>query len=177
MILDAAILLILVLFCLRSFRGGVQGEMLGAMGWIIAVLIAVGFSDKIGAMISGKIPAFETLSPYAAFAVILVGVRLLIGWALKLIPDALKAPIDIALKILSVAFGFIKGAFFISVLLLLLSNSSWQNKLKKQTDESRLYKPMTDFSKEVVKIVTENVPNMEDILKKLAANKKNIASR
>ncbi len=176
MILDIAILVVLVLFCLRSFRGGVQGEMMGAMGWILAILIAVAFSDAIGDAIAEKLPQFASISPFAAFTIILIGVRLLIGWALKLIPEVLKAPVDLALKVVSVAFGFIKGAFFISVLLLLLSSSSMQAKLDDQINGSRLYKPITNFSKEVVRIVTEKVPNVADILKNLAADKKNVAS-
>lgn len=164
MILDLAIVLILVLFCVRSFRGGLQGELLGAVGWILAILIAISFSTFLGSMITDQLPQFAVISNAVAFLFILVVLRFLIGWMVKLFPETSKGFSDVLFKVLSVAAGFFKGAFFTSVFLLLISHSSLQTKLDGQIGKSTLYSPMTDFSKYVVRIIVDKVPNVESIV-------------
>jgi uncharacterized membrane protein required for colicin V production len=171
MILDLAIVLILVLFCVRSFRGGIQGELLGAVGWILTVLVAISFSDKLGGLITEKLPQFAVISSSVAFIFVLVCLRLIIGWSIKLFPETSTGFADVIFKIVSVAAGFFKGAFFTSVFLLLLSQSTFQSKIDSQIGQSTLYSPLSDFSKIFVRFVTEKVPNVKPLLDRSAANK------
>jgi len=168
MILDLAIVLVLVLFCVRSFIGGIQGELLGATGWILAILIAISFSEIFGNIIADKVPQIAVFSSIAAFAFVLLILRLLIGWMVKLAPDSEKGSSNLLLRLVSVAMGFFKGAFFTSVFLLLLSQSALQPKLYDEIKDSSLYKPISDFSKHVVRIVTAKVPNVKPLLDRSA---------
>ena len=176
MILDLIIVLILVLFCVRSFRGGIRGELLGAVGWIIAVFIAIGLSKTLGSMITAKLPQFSVISSTVAFIAVLIGLRLVIGWMVKLFPESSKGFSGVLLNVTSVAAGFFKGAFFTSVFLLLLSQTAFLTQMDSQVSSSTLYGPLTAFSKQVVRVATEKVPNVKSVLDRTAANKENESS-
>lgn len=176
MILDLSIVLVLVLFCVRSFRGGLQGELLGAVGWLLAILVAVSFSDRIGDAIAGKVPQLAAVSFFVAFTIVLIGIRFAVGAIVKSFPENSKGVMSVLSMIIAVAAGFFKGAFFTSVFLLLMSQSSMQAKLEKQISESTLYHPLADFSKQVVRIVTDKVPNVKNILDKTTGRKEKNAT-
>jgi len=176
MILDLVIVLVLVLFCVRSFRGGLQGELLGVVGWLLAILVAISSNTMIGDAIASRVPQLAAISYLVAFALVLIGIRFAIGAMVKAFPESSKGAMPVVSRILAVAAGFFKGAFFISVFLLLLSQSSMQAKLEKQIGESTLYHPLADFSRQVVRIIVDKVPNVKNILDKTAINKEKNAA-
>ena len=143
------------------------GELMGAFGWIVAIVAAIGLSEPIGNMISTYLKQFQELSPYLSFFIIVILLRLLFMGIVKLIPDVLKGPMSIVLNIAASAFGFFKGAFFTSVVLLLLSRTSVQSTIDKYAQGGVLYPHIKDFSKQVVEISTEKIPNVKDVLQAL----------
>ena len=118
-------------------------------------------------IINQYVPQLNQLSPYLSFIIIVTVLRLLFGAIVKLIPDALSGPISVVLKIVATIFGFLKGAFFISVVLLLLTKTDVQAMIDQYADGSVFYPPLLNFSKQIVELTTEHVPNLEKILEKL----------
>lgn len=166
-LVDIVIILILALFCVRSLRTSVASELTGAIGWFVAILAAIGFSDPVGALFAKSVPSLKELSPYLSFLAIVIILRLLFGFLGKLIPEEPKGAVNIILKIIAAAFGFFKGAFFISVILLMISTSSLQSKVDQYTGSSFVYPHIKVFSLKVVTVITEHVPNVEALLKRL----------
>ena len=109
------------------------------------------------------------ISSVVAFILILIGLRLIIGSIAKSPQQSNKGFWYAVFQILSVASGFFKGAFFTSVLLLLISQSSLQDNLNSQIAQSTLYSPIADFSKHVVRIISDKVPNIKPLLDKTSS--------
>ena len=168
MFIDLVIVVILLLFCVRSYRAGMTGELMGAMGWIVAIVAAIGFSEPIGNMMSDKFEQFRELGPYVSFLIIVLILRLLFMAIVKLIPDSFKGPTAIILNIFASALGFFKGAFFVSVVLLLLSRTNVQPTIENYAQGGVLYPHLRDFSIDVVVFSTEKIPNVEAILQALS---------
>lgn len=166
-LVDVVIIVILALFCVRSLRAGIANELTGAMGWFMAILAAIGFSDPIGAALAQYIPSMAELTPYLSFLVILILLRLLFGFLGKLVPAEPKGFVVVLLNISAGAFGFFKGAFFVSVILLMISTSSLQTKVDAYTGSSLVYPHIKLFSLKVVDTITEHVPNVEALLRRL----------
>ena len=168
-LVDLGIVVILALFIVRSLRSSLASELTGAIGWLVAILAAIGFSDPIGNLLATYVPSFKELTPYLSFLAIVILLRLLFGFFGKLIPEEPKGPVAIILKVVAALFGFFKGAFFISVVLLLIStSSSLQSTLDGYTGSSLIYPHIKTFSLSVVSAVTEYVPNVEALLKRLS---------
>ncbi|MBN1480965.1 CvpA family protein [candidate division KSB1 bacterium] len=164
MIVDLVIVIVLVLFCVRSFKAGVKGELLGAIGWIVAVIAAIGLCTPIGDVLSDKLPQIAQLSPYVSFLIIVIFFRLLIMGLIKLIPEAPKGATAVIFNILAGVLGFFKGAFFLSVVLLLISTTDFQPTIESYAEGGAVYAQIKDFAVYVVNFVVEKVPNVETIL-------------
>lgn len=168
MILDVAIIVILILFGLRSYRNGLGGELLGTIGWIITILIALRFSSQLGDYLSNQFPQIHTLSSYLSFVIILVIIRLLLIGSARLIHEDRKGAFNFIFRLTSTAFGFIKGAFFSSIILLLLSISSIQPNVDKLAKNSKTYFSMKIFAIKTVDIIIDIAPEVYSIYVDLA---------
>jgi uncharacterized membrane protein required for colicin V production len=169
MIADGAILLVLLIFAVRSYRGGLPGEINGATGWILAILLAFGLTNVIAAVINQffKSGDLTTISRYLAFLLILISVRAISAWIVRVFPDDGVGKRGFFITALTVCCGLFKGAFFTSVVLLMLSTSSLQNKVDAYTPGALLYPHMRNFSRTVVKAVTRYIPNVDNVMRKL----------
>lgn len=165
-IVDLIIVIILFFFCIRSYRAGVQGELMGAIGWLIALVVAIGFSESIGNMLFKNAAGFKDLSPYLTFILIIGAMRLLFMGIVKFLPET-KGGMGVLLNVTASALGFFKGAFFLSVILLLLSRTDLQSAMDKYTQDAVLYPHIKDFSRQVVKRTSERIPNVKDVLEAL----------
>jgi uncharacterized membrane protein required for colicin V production len=172
MIADGTILLVLLFFTVRSYRSGLQGEINGAMGWILAILLAFGLTNMIAAVINQFFKSNEltTISRYLAFLIILISVRVLSTWFVRAAPDNGGGKSGFFLSTIIVSCGLFKGAFFTSVVLLMLSTSSLQTKVDAYTPGAHLYPYMRNFSRIVVRAVTRYVPNVDNVMRKLTAH-------
>jgi uncharacterized membrane protein required for colicin V production len=168
MIIDAAVAIILIIFGIRSFRSGLEGELNGAFGWFVAIVAAIGFSEPLGNLLAGKVPSLSELGPYLSFLVIILILRLLFGFLIKLLPDEPKGLIGIALNVSAVALGFLKGVFFVGVILLLLSTKGFATTLEPYTKDSILLPHLKNFAVFVVGFITKNVPNVKELLDRLS---------
>ncbi|MBN1465305.1 CvpA family protein [candidate division KSB1 bacterium] len=167
MIVDLIIVVILFFFCIRSFRAGIRGELLGAIGWLIAIIVAIGFSESIGGMLFKQSEGLGELGPYLSFILIIGVMRLLFMGIVKFLPETLKGAMGVLLNVAASALGFFKGAFFMSVILLLLSRTDLDSAMNKYTQDAMLYPHIKDFSRQVVHLTSEKIPNVKDVLEAL----------
>lgn len=169
MIADGTILLVLLFFAVRSYRSRLQGEISGATGWILTILLAFGLTDVIAAVINQffKNNELTTISSYLAFILILIFVRALSTWIVRVVPDNGGGKSGFFLTTLTVCSGLFKGAFFTSIVLLMLSTSSLQTKVDAYTPGAILYPHMRNFSRTVVRAVTRYVPNVDKVMRRL----------
>lgn len=167
MIIDLVIVIVLVLFCVRSIKVGVKGELVGAIGFIFALIAALWLYKPVADALAKKIPQFEQLAPYISFLVMVVLLRLLIMAVIKQIPESIKGGSALSLNLLAGAIGFFKGAFFMSVVLLLLSKTDFQSAIDSYAEGSATYPHLKNFAIVIVEFVVNTVPNVESILQKL----------
>ena len=133
----------------------------------VAIIAAIGFSEPLGNLIADKAPSFRELGPYISFLVMILILRLLFSFLIKLLPDESKGFIGVAVNISAVALGFLKGLFFVSVILLLLSTKGFASTFEPYTKDSLLLPHLKSFAIFVVDFITENVPNVEGLLDRL----------
>lgn len=166
MILDGAILFFLFLFAFRSYRERLPGEIAGASGWILTVLLAFALTDIAAAILNQffKSSDLKTISSYLAFLLVLVGVRALLTWAAQALPGDKGGLIANGIPIL---FGLFKGAFFISVVFLMISSTSLQSQVKSYGSGAVVYPRILNFAPFVVRSITRNVPNVDSMMRRL----------
>lgn len=170
MILDVIIGFTVLIFVYRSYRGGLSGEVYGAMGWLLTILIAISLSDPVASVINqvSTRPELEKISQYLAFLIVVLLMRALASWIIRIIPNAQQGKPGLIMTLLAILSGALKGAFIISVTLLFLSRSSLHSSLEANSSESRLYAPILGFSNSVVQFVIKIVPDVDQILKRLS---------
>jgi len=162
MILDVIILFVLAFFAFRSFKGGLQDELLGTVGWILAFAIAVTFYLLVSRQWIAQWPALKEIAPIASFLVVMIAARILVTMIVKLAPNTESGLLYMMQKILSVAFGLIKGMFFVGIILLLLAHSSsTQEKMEKAGKDSILYSHISKFPPTLVRLMVDKIPNMD----------------
>lgn len=90
MILD---LIFGILLCLAIFKGYNKGFIVGAFSYL-AFIIGLAAAMKLSAVVAGKIGAIVKISdkwlPVIAFAIVLIGVILIVRWLAKLIQSAFE---------------------------------------------------------------------------------------
>lgn len=166
--IDILIVILLVLFVARSLRGGLNGELYGTMGWLAAILISLTMTETLESILAESFPQLEAISPYLSFILILIFIRALTVWVVKLVEGLEKGPAAVITRVVSSVLGFFKGMFFISVFLLIVTRTTIQANIESYTESSILYPFVKPFSIQVVHTVTEHVPNVETILQNLS---------
>jgi len=170
MILDVIIGFTLLLFAYRSYRGGLQGEIYGAMGWLLTILLAIALSDPVASIITqiSPRPELAKISQYLAFLIVILLTRALSSWIVRIIPNAQQGKPGLIMTLLAIASGAFKGAFIVSVILLFISRSSLHGSLEAKSSGSMLYAPTLKFSNSVVKFILRAVPDVDQILQRLS---------
>lgn len=168
MIVDGAILFFLFLFAFRSYRERLSGEIAGAGGWILTILLAFALTDIAAAILNQffKSSDLKTISSYLAFLLVLVGVRALLMWAAQILPSDKSGLIANGIPIL---FGLFKGAFFISVFLLMISSTTLQSRIKSYGSGAVIYPRIINFAPLVVRSIIHTVPNVDSMMRRLGS--------
>jgi membrane protein required for colicin V production len=164
--IDILIILVITFFVYKGAKQGMVEELLGVTGWVLAILFAIKFGDFLSAIILRKVPRIpKQLGSIIAFIFILIAVR--VGFQAfaqyfeKIFSDDLKNRIN---KLIGAFFGFIKGAFFISVIALAIYILPLNQKIKDAEHESVLFGHMTVFAQVMVDMIFKIVPQIENPL-------------
>lgn len=117
--IDWLILVVIGLSSLISVLRGFFKEALSLAGWIIAIWMALAFSEDIGEMLSGLI-SVPSIRIAMAFAMVLVVTLMLTGLAIYLTSLLVKkSGLTGTDRMLGVVFGVARGVIIVGILVLL----------------------------------------------------------
>ena len=166
---DVLIIAGLTVFVYMGAKRGMIDELMGLTGWIIALLLAVKLGGPLAEIISRKVPKLPDVAcSIIAFLVILFFVRA--GFLMftesfkKMVKPSTQTVIN---KFIGGLFGFVMGAFFVSVVVFAISVLPLNPKIKALEDQSVLFGHMTKFSRIVVDAVLKFVPEAQEPLQNM----------
>ena len=110
---DWAILTVIGLSMLLSLLRGFIREALSLVGWVLAFLVAMVFSDRFAGLLSGNIddPAGRYI---VAFALLFVLTLIAVGLFSRLLQSFIEfAGLGALDRVLGMAFGFARGVFLL----------------------------------------------------------------
>ncbi len=170
MLFDLCVVLVLLIFAIRSYRAGLRGELVGVTGWVLTILLAFAFNDNAAVFMEKLIasPDFRTISNYFTFLLLLFIMRLLLLLVLRIAPGE-KEKGGFVFSFLAMLAGLFRGAFFLSVLFLLILNTPMQERVDRFTAGSFTYKYAQNFSRQVVHAVTRYIPNVERAMQRMTS--------
>jgi membrane protein required for colicin V production len=167
-IIDIMIIIGLVIFVYRGAQKGMVEELLGLTGWLLAILLAIKLGGTAARILVGKVPRMAPLASILGFIIMLIVARAafhLFAQSFQKMFDAdLRGKID---KFVGGLFGFVKGAFSISVLVLAIYVLPLGPRAKDLESRSVLFKHMTKFAQIVMDAVTKFVPQTEAPLRSM----------
>ena len=168
-IIDVLIVVGLTIFVYKGAQKGMAEELLGLTGWLLAVLLALRLGGAAAKLIVGKVPQLAPLGSILGFIAMLIVARaafhLFAQSFQKMFAADLQGKIN---KFIGALFGFAKGAFFISVVVLAIYVLPLGQQAKTIESRSVLFHHMTKFAQVVVDAVTNFVPQTQAPLKKMA---------
>jgi len=161
-VIDYVVLVLLIYFVYHGAQAGLMDELLGITGWVVAVIVALRFGGAAGAYVVEKIPLAASISvSIVGFVVTLLVVhlafRLLSTIFKKIFNSDTQSSLD---RFFGAAIGFVKGAFYISLLALALQSMPLGEKMNQLREGSQLYPHMTKVARIVVDSVVRFVPQI-----------------
>ncbi len=163
--LDIAIIAGLTLFVYFGAKKGGARELSGVMGWVVALLVAARGAGFLAALLSKKVTSLTgTVALIVSFVVILLAVRTLFVMPAKFFEKSDTTKINQVDRFIGAVIGFVKGAFVISVLILLFHMIPFNETVKRYQSNSVLFTHMHSFSVGVVNLVFDYVPQIQSPL-------------
>ncbi|RLD38056.1 MAG: CvpA family protein [Bacteroidetes bacterium] len=167
--IDIIIIIPLLWFTYKGFTKGLIIELATLIALLLGIYIAAHFSNYTADFLMDKLDFHSEYMSIISFAITFVLVVVLV----MLFGKSLEKVINILLlsfvnKMAGAAFGLIKVAFVISVLIMIMGNMSLEEKIitKELKEGSLLYEPIKKIAPVVFPVIEENKGK---ILKKLEA--------
>jgi membrane protein required for colicin V production len=148
-LLDLFILLPLAWGAWKGFRRGLVFEVLMLIGLVLGIYVAFKFSGLLHGLVASLFHAEGAVIPVISFVVVFLTIMLVTVLLARLLESVLKAtalqPVN---KVAGAAFGVLKYALIVSVILWLLKGLDpyWHFINKDTRRESVLYKPILNVS-------------------------------
>jgi uncharacterized membrane protein required for colicin V production len=160
-LVDVVIIAALVFFVYKGAQTGMADELWGATGWIIALLAAVRFAAAAADILARKLPSIPLmLGLFLGFALVLTGMRSLLVFLASLLPKMFGSSYKSFNKFMGAVLGFLKGCFFISVMIMCVCLSPLNDDIKDYKSRSALFTPMTRFAQVIIDAVGTLVPQI-----------------
>lgn len=126
--LDFIILGIFGLSILISFFRGFVRELVSLTSWIVAVILGIRYSKDLGSSLFGTVIQSQTLQHALGFVIIII-VVLVVGIIINIALRNLikRGGVGFTDALLGVIFGLIRGVILVTVLVLLLKTTAFEN--------------------------------------------------
>jgi len=147
-ILDIILIIPFLWFCFKGLTNGLLKEIFSTLALIIGLYLAIHFSTYVGNMLNQwmntQTPYFKLICFALTFILALLAMKLGIWFTDQFLS---KIGIGWLNKIGGLAFGLLKGAFIVGVIIYFLNSFDKNNVLieKDTKDKSLLYKPLSNF--------------------------------
>lgn len=165
---DIVLIIPLIWFAYKGFTKGLIIELATLLALLAGIYIAAHFSNYTADFLNNEMNIHSEYMSIISFALTFIGVILLV----MLFGKSLEKVINILLlsfvnKITGAAFGLIKVAFVLSVLIMILGNFDLEEKLitSDLREGSLLYKPVKKIAPIVFPMVEEG---KEKVMKELS---------
>lgn len=148
-ILDIILLICFIPAVIGGIRKGFISQVISIISIIAGIWVSYEFSSVVGEWIGQYIEASEKLMKLIAFAVIMIGVFIVLGIVGKFLEGILNLVLLGWLnKLLGVAFSLLKTALIVGLLIMLFSsiNNNLHIVSEEVLAESVLYGPLKDLS-------------------------------
>jgi len=148
-ILDIILLICFIPAVIGGIRKGFISQVISIISIIAGIWVSYEFSSVVGEWIGQYIEASEKVMKLIAFAVIMIGVFIVLGIVGKFLEGILNLVLLGWLnKLLGVAFSLLKTALIVGLLIMLFSsiNNNLHIVSEEVLAESVLYGPLKDLS-------------------------------
>ena len=146
---DAILIILLILSAIQGFSKGFVEELAGLVALILGIWVAIHFSDLAGQFLSGTFHLTFKHLHIVAFIVTFILVVILVHIAGSMVNSMVKmVHLGFLNRLAGLAFGAVKGALIISVLLVVFDKiDNDVHLIKPETkSDSRLYTPIRNFA-------------------------------
>jgi membrane protein required for colicin V production len=156
---DFTIMVIVFIFIVMGFRKGLVAEVLGLIGILVAIVMAVRFGPEAARLIPERFQVPQIIAVFAGFAAVFGGIMALFhlltkGMQKTMHPTALKW-LD---KMGGVLIGAVEGTFIASVLIFVFSLTPLAVAVEEDIDRSLLYRATGRVAPSVLQVAYEMVP-------------------
>ena len=148
-ILDAIILICLIPALIQGLKKGFISQVISIVSLIAGVWMSFEFSTAVSAWLAQYVEASEKLLKIASFAIIMIGVFIILGIVGKSLEGILKfVMLGWLNRLLGVAFAFIKTGLVIGIVIILFNslNNSLNLVSEETLAQSVLYPPLKDMA-------------------------------
>jgi membrane protein required for colicin V production len=146
---DLILGILLILSAINGFSKGFVEELAGLVALILGIWIAIHFSDVVGkfliATFNIKFEHFTVVAFIITFLIVVIIVHLIGSFVNKLVKIARLGFLN---RLAGLAFGVVKGALILSVLLVVFDKIDNDVHIiaKEKKAQSRLYAPIRNFA-------------------------------
>ena len=164
--IDIIIIIPLLWFTYKGFTKGLIIELATLIAMLLGIYIAAHFSNYTADFLMDKLnfhSEYMSIISFALTFILVVILVILFGKSLEKVINILL--LSFVNKMAGAAFGLIKVAFVISVLIMIMGNMNFEEKIltKELRESSLLYEPIKKIAPVIFPMVEEN---KDKILKK-----------
>lgn len=161
--LDIVLGIILIVSFLFGLSKGFLQSVLSLVGIVVAVYIAISFSEKVKILLTDRLSLSEDLVGIIAFlilfSIVLIGFSLLGRILTKLASFMMMGWLN---KILGGFFSILKYGFLVSVVFMFVNASEFYSILSEEDRKnSFLYAPIASLAPAILPEIQKNIENME----------------
>ncbi len=163
-LIDIVLAMLLIAFMFSGYRAGFIKKIIGIACLVLALVLATKFSADVNALLFESIGISGRIGFFLSFIVIVVSITLAQSILYRLF---IKDMVDTMWnKILGLFVGVVEGGLFISIGLILLSVFLLLPSEETKAN-SKLYKPLKNFSPMVFDQVNTLLPESEDFYQQI----------
>lgn len=148
-ILDVILLICFIPALIQGLKKGFISQVISIVSLIAGVWMSFEFSTAVSAWLAQYVEASEKLLKIASFAIIMIGVFIILGIVGKSLEGILKfVMLGWLNRLLGVAFAFIKTGLVIGIVIILFNslNNSLNLVSEETLAQSVLYPPLKDMA-------------------------------
>jgi len=162
-VIDITILVILGFFCLKGFFRGIIMEVFTLLGLLAAYVIALREMNIVAVWINRLVSLPSLFTSTVSFFLIFLVISLLCHWLAGLIRHVTRWSflgwID---RSGGMVFGLFKGALVASLLALLISLISSSPEMRREENNSFLFRPVRSIAPTVFNFLKKTIPQTKD---------------
>ena len=163
--IDVVIFFIILILMYVGARRGIVNEILGLTGWIIAILLALKYCERLAPRITAAVPEMGQISMVLAFIAIFAGIRVILYIFVFFFKKALNPRAQTGMDKLAGGFlGTVQGLLLVCLIILVFDNLHMGSKFRNAAEKSYLYAKLSRLSYYMVDGVTRFIPQTQGLM-------------